>query len=198
MRNMSCPRTPARRLALCLTLGGATLLAACQDPTAARPATALAPSAPRSIAAPDASLDASLDATSIDSASVFDVLDRVGPVGGRNAIDPSKYVCPSSTPLYDWINAAALDWIAREPATFNLLYVNLLADFVTLDAPILYETEATPQRFGYTGEFTNVLSRTERDVKKFWDIDPSNIHVVAARRTLLNDSASDAGVSRTW
>jgi hypothetical protein len=53
----------------------------------------------------------------------------------RRAINGSDYICAGSTAIADWWLDEALSSQAQEPAIFNLLYFNLIADLVvTYDA----------------------------------------------------------------
>jgi hypothetical protein len=55
-----------------------------------------------------------------------------------------------------------------------------------VDAVVL-QTDATPQYFGYTGEYTHTLAKTERDVKRFWDIASEDIQLIGLHGTVLLD-----------
>jgi hypothetical protein len=103
----------------------------------------------------------------------------------RRAINPDDFVC-TSTPLIDYLNGTIDESIATEPDVFFTL-IGLAADIIpTIDA-IVFETEATPQFFGYTGEYNHRLTKTERDVKRFWDIASANIQLVGMHGTMLLD-----------
>jgi hypothetical protein len=105
----------------------------------------------------------------------------------RRAINPGDYVCPASTPISDWWLTEALEFKNSEPALFNLLYVNLFADLVPQYEALFFETTATPQYFGYHGEFTQVLRKNESDVKRFWDIKSDDIQMIGFHGTVLQD-----------
>lgn len=106
----------------------------------------------------------------------------------RRAINPNDFVCPPSTPLIDYLLGTINESIAKEPDVFFTL-IGLAADVVpTIDA-ILFETEATPgsQVFGFSGEYNHRFTKTERDVKRFWDINSAGIQLVALKGTVLLD-----------
>jgi hypothetical protein len=124
------------------------------------------------------------------------VLDLAAPAAPR-AIDPSQYVCPATTPFDEWASARLLDWYDASPSNFNLLYDNLLADLVPTYDALNFLTTATPQSFGAAGEWTKILTKTERDVKRFWDIPSADIQVVAIHGRMLQDTARVAAVYRT-
>jgi hypothetical protein len=114
----------------------------------------------------------------------------------RRVINPDDFVCPPSTPLIDFLIGTIDESIATEPDIFFTL-IDLAADVVpTVDA-ILFETEATPQFFGYTGEYTHRLTKTERDLKRFWDIASANIQLVGMHGTMLLDVDRVARVYET-
>jgi hypothetical protein len=114
---------------------------------------------------------------------------------GVNALNPADYVCPASTPLTDWFLDAVYGSLAADPGNFNLL-LNLATDIVPTYEAILFETTATPQFFGYNGEYTKTMVKAERDVKKFWDINSAGIQVVAMHGSALLDTARVATVYR--
>jgi hypothetical protein len=107
----------------------------------------------------------------------------------RRVIDPNDFECPPSTPLIDFLIGTINETIEKEPDVFTTLILNLAADVVpTIDA-ILFETESTPgsQVFGYNGEYTHRMTKVERDVKRFWDINSAGIQLVAMKGTMLLD-----------
>lgn len=114
----------------------------------------------------------------------------------RRAIDGDDYVCPASTPIVDWFLGAVTPAITQERDLFTLLYVNLAADQVATYETLLFETTATPQYFGYDGEYTRIMGKTERDVKRFWDIPSDDIQVVGLHGSALLDSARVAATYR--
>jgi hypothetical protein len=80
-------------------------------------------------------------------------------------------------------------FISQEPALFQLLYVDLLADLIPTYDALLFQTNATPQYFGYRGQFTKTVQKTEREVKGFWDIASSDIQLIGMHGTMLTDAA---------
>jgi hypothetical protein len=101
----------------------------------------------------------------------------------RRAIDPDDYVCDDSTPVINWF-IGETDKV--DANTLDLLFA-LAADVVpTVDA-LLFQTEATPQTFGYNGEYNKVMAKTDRDVKRFWDIASDDIQLIGMHGTMLLD-----------
>ena len=103
----------------------------------------------------------------------------------RRAIDPDDYVCPASTPVVDWFVNEFIEFIVEEPARFDLLYNDLWADLIPTYEALFFLTDDTPQEYGYDGEFTHVLEKTDRDAKRFWDIPSEQIQMVALKGTML-------------
>jgi len=103
----------------------------------------------------------------------------------RHAIDPNNYQCSDEgLPVVDWLNGE----IAKTDIN-NLvdLYFGWAAGDVTFLDAMYFQTQATPQFFGYTGEFTQTMLKTEKDVKRFWDIPSANIQLVGAHGTMLQN-----------
>ena len=104
----------------------------------------------------------------------------------RGAINPGDYVCSTATQVRSWLTAEVNK---VDPDIFGLLYDDLLADLVVTYEALLFQTEDTPQYFGYNGEYTKVMLKTERDVKGFWDIRSDDIQLLGMHGTMLLDEA---------
>ena len=105
----------------------------------------------------------------------------------RRAIDADDYTCPSSTPVIDWWVASVVQVIQKEPAIFDLLYNQLLADLIPTYEALYFQTDATPQYFGYNGEYTQVMQKTHTDTKRFWNIKSDDIQLLGMHGTMLLD-----------
>jgi hypothetical protein len=114
------------------------------------------------------------------------VTDRFAGEFGR-AINPDLYAC-SSTPFRDWIKDQLNTWSSEEPEIFDLLYNRLLADLIPSIDALFFQTEDTPQYFGYNGEYTAIMLKTERDAKSFWDIPSDDIQLIGTHGTMLLDT----------
>lgn len=168
----------------------AVLLGACGDQ----------PTAPEAVAPVTANPNAVSDRPAFDRASV------ALPSGARvshdlgayitGAINPGDHVCAPTTvfdPLVEEFNL----WVTTEPAGFDLLFNQLLADILPQYEAIYLLTEDTPQEFGYHGQFTNALNRTHKAAKRFWDIDGEGIHLVAMKGSMLLDEERVAAFYET-
>jgi hypothetical protein len=105
----------------------------------------------------------------------------------RRVINPDDYECPPTTPVVAWFLGEVNEVIAQEPEIFDLLYNQLLADLVPTYEALLFQTTATPQYFGYNGEYTQVMLKTEKDVKRFWDIFSDDIQLIGMHGSMLLD-----------
>ena len=109
-------------------------------------------------------------------------------------IDPTDYVCEPDSPVFDWFNAEFNESLAQDfPELFRLV-VEFAADQVPFMEAVFLLDESTPQEFGYDGDFTGVMRKTERDVKRFWDIRSDDILLLAMKGTMLQDEARVAAV----
>jgi hypothetical protein len=169
-------------VASCLALALGTV--ACQEQSTE-------PAVPSVEASPQQSLqsaeDFGLDRGLINLPLASGMSDQYLAEAARRAIDPTDYVCDPSTPVIDWFTAEVQRVIDQEPAIFDLLYNQLLADLVPTYDALVFQTTATPQYFGYNGEYTKVMLKTERDVKRFWNIFSDDIQLLAMHGTMLQD-----------
>jgi hypothetical protein len=107
---------------------------------------------------------------------------------GKRTINPDDYVCSSATPIIGLLNAQLSNTIRTEPTIFFTMY-DRYADLIPTYEALYFQTSATPQTYGYTGAFTQVMTKVERDAKAFWDIPSQDIQVLAMHGTMLADSA---------
>jgi hypothetical protein len=175
---------------LCLTVALGTL--GCQDPPAAPTSTTT--TQPELRKHPTAGRDLP-DRGALTLPRSARITDQYLTDLARRAIDPDDYVCPASTPVVDWFTNEVVEFIVEEPARFELLYVKLWADLIPTYEALFFLTANRQQEFGYDGEFTNVLRRTERDAKRFWDIRSEQIQMVPLKGTMLQDPER---VARTY
>ena len=165
------------------SLLAAAFVVACQEPTTSPEFAPIAPTAPgRSLsAAPRAPLTVSASAPSVDK--LFSEF-------GRRAIEPSDYVCSNASPVVDVVNAEIARTLAAGPEERARIVTmaQLAADLVPTYEALVFQTTATPQTFGYNGEFTTIMGKTERKVKSFWDIPSAQIQVLGMHGTMLLDA----------
>ena len=116
------------------------------------------------------------------------VADLQVPNATRNVIDPGDYVCdPNPSPVISIFINEFIEFATEEPAIFDLIFNDLWADLIPGWEAQFLLTEDTPQSFGYRGQYTKILEKTERDTKRFWDIPSDDILLLAMKGTMLND-----------
>jgi hypothetical protein len=115
-------------------------------------------------------------------------------------IDPTDYVCQINSPLFNWADAEWNESLANDLPELIELILEFAADQVPFVEALLVMDESYPdaQEFGYDGDFTNVMLRTERDVKRFWDIPSDDILLLAMKGTMLQDEARVAVVFQNF
>jgi hypothetical protein len=98
--------------------------------------------------------------------------------------------------VLDWFDAEFNEALAEDFAELFSLVVEFAADQVPFVEALFLLDESYPdaQEFGYNGEFNNVMLRTERDVKRLWDIPSDDILLLAMKGTMLQDEARSAAV----
>ncbi|MEX6689339.1 hypothetical protein QTN47_17655 [Danxiaibacter flavus] len=96
---------------------------------------------------------------------------------------PGAPVCNSNTPIRQWLNEQLSDW---DENTIFFASITGMLDFPTYDA-LLFENSEAGQTFGINGEYTHVLTKTFKDLKRFWDIQSADIIMVAMHGNMLLD-----------
>jgi hypothetical protein len=170
-------------------LAAALLVVGCTEPPTS-PESVLAPTA----AARSASSDLSAIGSRLAPLAAMPSVDRVFGEFGRPAINPSDYVCgDESSPVSDFLNAE-ISRTASNAAEFNrlLFLYNYAADLLPTYEALVFQTSATPQTYGYDGDFTQAMTKVERDMKAFWDIPSAQIQTVAMHGTMLLDTLRTA------
>ena len=159
-------------------LGIALATASCQDQSTEPTAPAAAPAADLKQATPKLQLNRNkLPAGRLTDQRMADLV--------RRAIDPDEHVCEDPAPgsVVDWL-FGEVDKIDND-VLGDLFFLG--ADIVpTLDA-LFFQTETKRETFGYRGEYNRVMEKTEKDVKRFWDIDARRIQLIGMHGTMLLD-----------
>jgi hypothetical protein len=103
--------------------------------------------------------------------------------GMTNAIEPTP--CNSNTSLNQWLSQELLDW--------DQDVVNNAAITYMFELPAIYEyffsTVSANQEFGLNGEYTQILAKTFKDLKRFWNIQSDDIALIAMHGSVLRDKA---------
>ncbi len=103
-------------------------------------------------------------------------------------IDPADYVCPASTPIFDIYNNAFFEFLFGETDLFFLLYVDLWADLIPQYEALVFLESDHKQEYGYDGEFTNAINRTNKDLRRFSDIPSDGLQVVPMKGSMLYET----------
>jgi hypothetical protein len=136
----------------------------------------------------DLGVDYGLDRAAVDFATRGQLSHPDALRAIETAINPGEFQCPPSTALLDIFLGDFFGWIAAEPEIFELLYVDLLADLIPQIDAMYLQDGSLPQEFGYDGQYTQVMQKTHKDIKRFWDIPSDDILLLAMKGTMLQDS----------
>jgi hypothetical protein len=178
-----------RSLSLGSLLAAAFVVVGCHElPTAPESGT-LSPAAAANIRGGLSAGGSSARALPVLPSSVAPISRVFGEFGVR-AINPNDYVCSDeSSPVVQVLDAELARTLADPADRKRLLDMYArFADFLPVYEAIYFQSSATPQYYGYDGDFTKVINKTERDIKRFWDIPSSQIQVVAMHGTMLLDA----------
>jgi hypothetical protein len=95
------------------------------------------------------------------------------------AIQPTP--CDANTPLNLWLDQQLADWDSQ--IITNALNLGML-DLPTYDA-LVFENSSANQYFGFKGEYTQRLTKTFKDLQRFWNIQSKNIVLAAMHGNML-------------
>lgn len=99
------------------------------------------------------------------------------------ALKAAAPACNDNTALNQWLDGQLSDW--TNDVVFFAVVTGML-DFPTYDALLFTNSEAG-QTFGLKGEYTHVLTKTFKDLKRFWDIQSAAIVMVPMHGNMLLD-----------
>ena len=109
-------------------------------------------------------------------------------VDPTEAINPDDYICPASTPIFDIYNDAFVQLIVEEFDIFLFLYADVWADLLPQYEALIFLESDRKQEYGYDGEFTNAINRTNMDLRRFSDIPSDELQVVPMKGSMLYDT----------
>ncbi len=98
-----------------------------------------------------------------------------------NAVAPTP--CNDNTPINQWLDGELADW------DFEIIFFALITgmlDFPTFDA-LLFENSQANQYFGVNGEYSQKLTKTFKDLKRFWNIQSNGIVMAGMHGSMLRD-----------
>lgn len=100
------------------------------------------------------------------------------------ALNVGTATCDANTPVYQWLDQQVADW---SPELFDYVY----NWYDAIDLPFYYswmfENSSANQSFGVNGEYTKILTKTFKDLKRFWNIQTDDIVMVAMHGSMLSD-----------
>ena len=93
------------------------------------------------------------------------------------------------TPCND--NTAINQWLDQQFKGWNKEVVGYVLDFAMLDLPtydaLVFENSSENQYFGKKGEYTRALTKTFKDLQRFWDIQSADIVLAAMHGNMLQN-----------
>lgn len=101
----------------------------------------------------------------------------------RNAMAITPTQCDPNTPVSQWLDLQLADW---DDAVILPAIITGMLDFPTYDA-LLFENSSANQYFGINGEYTQRLTKTFKDLKRFWNIQSDGIVMVGLHGAMLRD-----------
>ncbi len=99
----------------------------------------------------------------------------------RNALVPTP--CDANTILYQWLDIDLADWSSD---AFYYAFYSGIVDLPTYDA-LLFENSSANQYFGLEGEHSQQLTKSLKDLNRFWNIQSGGIVMVAMHGNMLQD-----------
>lgn len=97
------------------------------------------------------------------------------------AIEPTE--CSTNTPVRNWLNAELSDW---DNDVLSFAAITGMLDFPTYNA-LFFENSSANQYFGVQGEHTQLVNKTFKDLKRFWNIQSNGISLVGLHGSMLRD-----------
>ena len=88
-------------------------------------------------------------------------------------------------------NTTLIQWLGNELSGWSDADIQFAIDYGLLDIPTLYalifENSSQGQYFGDEGQYTHIVTKTFKDLKRFWDIESDDIVLVAMHGSTLLD-----------
>lgn len=101
----------------------------------------------------------------------------------RQMVDPSAVTCNDNTATNQWLDAQLSDWTSQ---IINVVLGTDMLNLPTYDA-LVFENSSANQTFGVQGEHTQRLTKTFKDLKRFWNIQSNQIVLAAMHGSMLAD-----------
>jgi hypothetical protein len=100
----------------------------------------------------------------------------------KRALKVESATCDGNTLLNQWLNKQLADWD-------DYIFINVFG-YDMPNLPFNYSwvfENSSNQYFGKNGEYSKTLTKTFKDLKRFWNIETGKIEMVAAHGSMLND-----------
>ncbi len=101
----------------------------------------------------------------------------------RRALKLESAECNDNTKVTQWLNGQLADW---DDEVLDYVFGLDMLYLPTLDA-LIFENSSLNQYFGKNGEYTQRITKTFKDLKRFWNIRSSDIALVAMHGNMLAD-----------
>ncbi|WP_423148377.1 hypothetical protein [Rubrolithibacter danxiaensis] len=101
----------------------------------------------------------------------------------RKALNIEESTCDDNTLTNQWLDQQLADWNSE---IINYVLETAMLDLPTYDA-LLFENSSANQYFGTNGEYTHQLTKTFKDLKRFWNIESDGIVLAAMHGSMLAD-----------
>lgn len=101
----------------------------------------------------------------------------------RQMVDPSAVTCNDNTASNQWLDSQLSDW------TNEIIDVVLGTDMLNLPTydALVFENSSANQTFGANGEYTQRVTKTFKDLQRFWNIQSQQIVLAAMHGSMLAD-----------
>ncbi len=99
------------------------------------------------------------------------------------ALRLSSTTCDDNTNLNRWLVQTLSDWT---PTVINYAINTAMTD-LPMYYSLAFENSSSNQYFGKDGEYTNIMNKTFKDLKRFWNIQSDKIVLTAMHGAMLRD-----------
>jgi hypothetical protein len=103
----------------------------------------------------------------------------------RKALNLETATCDDNTPSNQWLDQQLADW---DSELISYVVATEMLDLPTYDA-LVFENSSANQTFGANGEYTQRVTKTFKDLKRFWNIQTDGIVLAAMHGSMLTDRA---------
>ena len=102
-----------------------------------------------------------------------------------DALNASEASCNDNTMLNQWLDYRLQSW--DSDVIFYVQYTDMLN--LPLNYTYFFENRSENQSFGVKGQYTKILTKTFKDLKRFWNIRSDNMVLVGMHGSMMQDRA---------